>query len=49
MANGNAGTIKVETIEDLTSIIAGIVKEGLIFKCSKDGDAKWEIELTGGF
>ena len=35
-------------IENLTAIIAGLVKEGLTFKSWQDGD-NWIIELTGGY
>jgi len=40
--------IKVETIEELVKIIAGLVKEGVTFTASKQG-GRWEIELTGGY
>ena len=40
--------IKVETIQELIEIVAGLVKENLTFVAGKHGD-HWEIELTGGF
>ena len=40
--------IVAENIENLTEIIAGLVKQGLIFKSWQDGD-NWIIELTGGY
>jgi hypothetical protein len=43
----NAGTIKVETIEEMVEIVAGLVKEGVIFNACKLGEY-WSIEMTGG-
>ena len=43
------GTIKVEEIADLSVIIAGLVREGIVFNTEKLGNGTWEIELTGGF
>jgi CYTH domain-containing protein len=41
------GKIIVTEISDLTEIIAGLVREGVVFKVAKYGET-WEIELTGG-
>jgi hypothetical protein len=39
---------RIET-ETLAGLIAGLVKEGLTFKCFQTRDGRWTIELTGGF
>jgi len=38
----------IETIEDLTKIIAGLVREGVTFISTKQQDGNWKIVLTGG-
>lgn len=35
--------------EQLTTIIEGLVKKGLLFKARPDGKGSWTIELTGGY
>lgn len=41
--------IKVESIDDMTAIVAGLVKQGVQFTVAKTGDGMWTIILTGGF
>jgi len=38
----------IETIEELTDIIAELVKHGVTFVSYKQKDGNWKIELTGG-
>ena len=38
--------IHVETIEELTAIVAGLQRESLAFHVEKRGD-KWVVEITG--
>ena len=40
--------IRIETIEELIRITAGLVREAVEFKAYKSG-GEWIIELTGGF
>ena len=37
----------IEDIEDFIKIVAGLVKEGILFEARKYAD-KWCITLTGG-
>jgi hypothetical protein len=37
----------IETIKELTEVIAGLVREGLTFVARKNKGV-WNIELTGG-
>lgn len=39
----------IETIEDLTNIIAGLVKNGLGFDSTKQQDGNWKIVLRGSY
>jgi hypothetical protein len=38
----------IETIEDFTAIIKGLVANGVTFTSYKQDDGNWKIELTGG-
>lgn len=38
---------KIENIEDFIKIVAGLVREGILFEAQKLGE-KWYITLTGG-
>ena len=39
----------IETIEQLTEIVAGLVKQGLTFIARPGKGQTWNIELTGGY
>ena len=39
----------ITTIEELTEIITGLVKNGLTFVARPAKDHTWNIELTGGY
>ena len=41
--------IKCWTIEDFTAIIAGLVKEGIMFEASFNIDGESIITCTGGY
>jgi len=41
-------TIQAETIEQMTEIVAGLVREGLTFKAAPYRDG-WLITLLGGY
>lgn len=36
-------------LDQLGSIIAQLVQQGLTFKAFPEGDGRWMIELTGGY
>ncbi len=40
--------IKVKRIEELTAVIAGLVREGILFVC-EEGEGCWVIRCTGGY
>jgi hypothetical protein len=42
-------TITVETIQDLTEVVAGLVAKGLTFEARQDHTQRWVITLTGGY
>ena len=46
----DAGTIRIHlnNIVEFTGVIAGLVKEGIIFNAQIEG-SDWVIHLTGGF
>lgn len=41
-------TITADSIEDLTSIVAGLVEKGLTFE-ARSTSSGWVITLTGGY
>lgn len=41
-------TIECDTTDDLTAIVAGLVREGLTFECRK-ARGLWIVTLTGGY
>lgn len=42
-------TIERIAIEDLATIISGLVQQGLTFQSYPSSDGLWVVELTGGF
>jgi len=54
MANGretmNIGTIKCQTTLEMVTVVCGLVREGVTFKCYAEAiTGIWTITLTGGY
>ena len=43
------GKILVSDIDEMVKIVAGLVKEGIVFSVRKYDDNNWIVEMNGGY